>query len=169
MKPKLTQIQVAPQAEPQEIFLTKPGRYRIELNEPETEVRIRGGWWLKKKESAEIVVDVIHQAPHCRSDILLRGIASDAAHLTIRGTIEVLQQANHTQAFLTENVLLLSPKATAEAVPNLEIACNEVKCSHAATVSPIPEEHLFYLASRGLSESQATDLLAESFLRPTRE
>jgi Fe-S cluster assembly protein SufD len=62
-------------------------------------------------------------------------------------------------------VLLLSDKAKAEAVPDLEIKNNEVKCSHAATVGKIDEEQIFYLNSRGVSENKAKVMIAEGFLK----
>ncbi|MCA9369371.1 SufD family Fe-S cluster assembly protein, partial [Candidatus Woesebacteria bacterium] len=64
----------------------------------------------------------------------------------------------------TERVLLLSDTATAETVPDLEILTDDVKCSHAASVSRIPEEQIFYLQSRGIERSTAEDMIVEGFL-----
>jgi len=60
---------------------------------------------------------------------------------------------------------LLNEGARADAIPNLEIQTDEVKCSHAATVSSIPEEQLFYLQSRGLNLQTAQDLIVSGFLK----
>ena len=67
-------------------------------------------------------------------------------------------------SFLTEKILLLSDEARAEAVPDLEIESDDVKCSHAATISKIPEEQLFYLMSRGLSKFEGESMIVEGFL-----
>jgi Fe-S cluster assembly protein SufD len=64
---------------------------------------------------------------------------------------------------------LLSDQAKAEAVPELEILSDDVKCSHAASISRIPAEHLFYLQSRGLNQTQAEELVVEGFLDLSRQ
>jgi Fe-S cluster assembly protein SufD len=74
------------------------------------------------------------------------------------------KNAQQTKSFLRENVLLLSPNAKAEAIPNLEIEANDVKCSHAATISNISDEEVFYLMSRGISRKEAEELIVEGFL-----
>lgn len=149
---------------PQVIHLKDPGHYRVVLEAEGADVQIRGGWQTKERERVEITVEIVHQARHTRSETVLRGVARDQSHLQLSGTIIVTPDAAHTNAFLTENILLLSPRASAQAVPNLEIETNEVKCSHAATVSSIPEEHLFYLMSRGLQREQAEQLIVDGFL-----
>ena len=65
---------------------------------------------------------------------------------------------------MTERVLLLSDTATAETIPDLEIESYDVKCSHAASVSRINEEQLFYLMSRGISRVKAEDMVVVGFL-----
>jgi Fe-S cluster assembly protein SufD len=63
--------------------------------------------------------------------------------------------------------LLLSDNAKAEAIPDLEILTDDVKCSHAASISRIPESQLFYLMSRGIPRSAAEDLIVNGFLENT--
>jgi Fe-S cluster assembly scaffold protein SufB len=46
----------------------------------------------------------------------------------------------------------------------LDIHTKEIKCQHGCTVSNVNEEHIYYLQSKGMDKSQATDLLVESFL-----
>jgi Fe-S cluster assembly protein SufD len=89
---------------------------------------------------------------------------SDHGRALVVGTIRVLPQAIGTEAFLEERILLASPHANAEVVPNLEIETDVVKCSHAATVGKIDEEEIFYLQSRGISKKQAKEMVMEGFL-----
>ena len=49
-------------------------------------------------------------------------------------------------------------------MPNLEIENNDVRCSHASTVSPVDEEQRFYLESRGVPTQAAERLIVEGFL-----
>jgi cysteine desulfurase / selenocysteine lyase len=50
-----------------------------------------------------------------------------------------------------------------DAEPVLEIANDNVKCSHGVTLGQISEEELFYLQSRGVSRQQATSLIVQGF------
>ena len=46
----------------------------------------------------------------------------------------------------------------------LEIYADDVACSHGSTSGAIDEQALFYLCSRGISKSEATDMLTLAFL-----
>lgn len=159
-----------------QIILKESGDYTIILVGDGAEAEILGAFWLKDHDKLEINVTTIHEACHTSADTFLRAIADGEASATLNGTIIVRPGAQQTNSFLTENVLLFSPKARAEAIPNLEIEANDVKCSHAATVGSVNQEQLFYLMSRGISKEKAKDLIAEGFLgevnmrmlRPTR-
>ena len=60
--------------------------------------------------------------------------------------------------------LLLSQDAVANALPQLEIYADDVKCSHGATTGVLDQEALFYLRSRGISRSRARKMLIEAFV-----
>lgn len=62
-------------------------------------------------------------------------------------------------------MLIIGTKASARAIPSLEITEESVKGGHGATVGNIDEEHLYYLQSRGLSASMAQKMLVEGFIK----
>ena len=76
------------------------------------------------------------------------------------------QQTNSSQQ---NRNLLLSPRATVDAKPQLEIFADDVKCAHGATVGQMDDEELFYLKSRGLSEPAARNLLTYAFAKEVVE
>jgi len=80
------------------------------------------------------------------------------------GRIIIDPECGNSNSLLTERILLLSDTASADAIPELEILTDDVKCSHAASVSRIPEEHIFYLMSRGISRKEAEEMVIEGFL-----
>jgi Fe-S cluster assembly protein SufD len=45
------------------------------------------------------------------------------------------------------------------------IFADDVKCAHGATVGQLDDDQLFYLKTRGLSESVAKEILTQSFAR----
>ena len=48
----------------------------------------------------------------------------------------------------------------------LEVAERDASIGHEATVAKIGEDQLFYLMSRGLSESQAMSMIVNGFIEP---
>jgi Fe-S cluster assembly protein SufD len=67
---------------------------------------------------------------------------------------------------LRDDTLLIGKDAKIEAIPALEIAANDVKAFHGATVGAIDEEHIFYLMSRGIERDAAEKLIALGFFEP---
>ena len=53
-----------------------------------------------------------------------------------------------------------------DTIPFNEIHNGQVSLEHEAKVSKISEEQLFYLMSRGLSESEATEMIIMGFVEP---
>jgi Fe-S cluster assembly protein SufD len=80
-----------------------------------------------------------------------------------RGVIRVFPKAQRTDAYQTNRNLLLSDRAEAISLPNLEIEADDVKCSHGATVGQLDEEEMFYLRSRGLRARDAERLVIFGF------
>jgi Fe-S cluster assembly protein SufD len=106
-----------------------------------------------------------HAAPDTTSDLAFRGILRDKATAVWSGMIRVDPDAQRTDAFQENRNLLLSDGAHADAIPGLEIEANDVRCTHAATISKIDPEQLFYIRSRGLERKEAERLLVGGFLR----
>jgi Fe-S cluster assembly protein SufD len=104
-----------------------------------------------------------HLAPHCRSNLYCKGALKDVARSVYFGFIRVAEAAQKTDAYQTNRNLLLSTEARADAIPNLEIKANDVKCSHGASVGQVGADELFYLMSRGLPRAAAEKLLVEGF------
>lgn len=104
-----------------------------------------------------------HAAPHARSDLLYKGALTGTARGVFRGMIRVAEGAQLTDAYQTNRNLLLSDDAKATTLPSLEIAADDVRCSHGATVGQVDGTQLFYLMSRGLSRPDAERLLVLGF------
>jgi Fe-S cluster assembly protein SufD len=105
-----------------------------------------------------------HVAPHASSDLLYKGALDGASRAVFRGIIRVHPGAQRTDAYQTNRNLLLSSRARADSLPNLEIEADDVKCSHGATVGELDAEAKFYLMSRGLDRVTAERLVVLGFL-----
>jgi Fe-S cluster assembly protein SufD len=104
-----------------------------------------------------------HNAPHTTSDLLYKGALKESSRSEYSGLIKVLPGAQGTDAYQANRNLVLSEHALARSIPQLEIEANEVRCTHGATVSPVEEEHLFYLMSRGIDRVTAQKLIVFGF------
>lgn len=146
------------------VVISEPGEYRFILSESDVELIVVGRFSVTKSEQQKIAVTIHHQAPRTTANTSLRGTSVDQAKLTFFGRIIIDPDCPQTNSFLEERILLLSPQARGETIPELEILSNDVKCSHAATLSTIDENQLFYLQSRGLSSKKAEKMLIDGFL-----
>ena len=106
-----------------------------------------------------------HVAPNCRSDLLYKGALRDHSRAVYSGWVYVRPGAQKTDAMQTSRNIVLSEHAKADAIPNLEIEANDVKCGHAASVGPVEEETLFYLESRGIARDEAERLIVTGFFQ----
>jgi Fe-S cluster assembly protein SufD len=104
-----------------------------------------------------------HQQPNCNSNELYKGVMSDRSTGVFNGKIMVNRAAQKTNAFQSNQNILLSDKATINTKPELEIYADDVRCSHGCTVGQLDEEAMFYLQSRGLGKEAAHRLLVQAF------
>jgi Fe-S cluster assembly protein SufD len=104
-----------------------------------------------------------HCQPHSQSNELFKGIYADESSGVFSGTIIVRPDAQKTNAYQSNQSLLLSPRATVDTRPQLKIWADDVKCTHGATVGQIDEEALFYIRSRGISAADARHMLVHAF------
>jgi Fe-S cluster assembly protein SufD len=104
-----------------------------------------------------------HCVPHTQSSEEYRAIAAGRGRGVFNGKVVVHEDAQKTDARQSSRNLLLSPTAEIDTKPELEIYANDVKCSHGATTGQLDPTSLFYLRSRGLSESEARAALIRAF------
>ena len=106
-----------------------------------------------------------HVAPNCSSDLLYKGALRDESRAVYSGWVHVRPDAQKTEAMQTSRNIVLSEHAKADAIPNLEIEANDVKCGHAASVGPVDEDTVFYLTSRGIPSDEAERLIVSGFFQ----
>ena len=111
----------------------------------------------------EFVTQVVHAEPDATSNQTIRSVHWGQGTGNFLGEIKVLRDAQRTDAAQDFKGLLLEKGASANAVPQLEIFADDVKCAHGATVGQLDEAGLFYLRSRGLDEGDARNLLTYAF------
>jgi Fe-S cluster assembly protein SufD len=128
-----------------------------------TDFSIDGLALIGGRQLADTHSSIDHAHAHGRSRQLHKTVVGGGAHAVFNGKILVRQGAQHTDSGQQSRNLLISDKAHVDTKPQLEIFADDVKCAHGATVGQIEADELFYLKSRGLSDTAARNLLTYAF------
>ena len=109
---------------------------------------------------------MFHVAPETTSTIISKSISKNGGMTTYRGKVHVDEGAKRSKSFVRCDALLLDESSVSETKPYMEVAERDARIGHEATVSKVGEEQLFYLMSRGLSETQAMGMIVNGFIEP---
>ena len=109
---------------------------------------------------------IVHAAPHTTSLITSKSISKDGGRGTYRGLIKVAQGARGAKSKVVCDALILDKDSRSDTYPVMEIDEADVSIAHEASVSRLEEEQLFYLMSRGLSQTDASTMIVNGFLEP---
>ena len=112
-------------------------------------------------------IRIEHQQPHTYSNCCVKTVLFHKAQFTFNGDITISTRAKH--AFSKQNNFnyLFSAQAHAISNPNLNIHNKHVRATHGSATQMIHASNLFYLQSRGLTSTQAQQLLIHGFLKET--
>lgn len=140
------------------------GNLEIILAGMGAKVNVEGIWKGKGDEGLSGDLRIVHKAPETVSKVNIRGVMFDKSQANFDGLIRIEKGAKNADGFLRADFLLFD-EAKAKPLPYLEILENEVKAGHAATVTKVDEDQLFYLQSRGISRQNAEKAIVEGFLQ----
>ena len=94
------------------------------------------------------------------ANIFCKGILLDECKKTLRDTLLFVNGAKGSKGKEIEHVLMLSPFVKNVSVPILLCGEEDVEGEHATSSGKIDDKSLFYMMSRGISESEAKKLIA---------
>jgi Fe-S cluster assembly protein SufB len=109
---------------------------------------------------------MVHAAPETTSKIVAKSISSGGGRSSYRGLVRVEDDAWGCKSHVQCDALILDGHSTSDTYPYLEIGARDAQIGHEATVSKVADEQLFYLMSRGLSETQAMGMIVNGFIEP---
>ncbi|HET8855723.1 MAG TPA: Fe-S cluster assembly protein SufD [Salinimicrobium sp.] len=124
---------------------------------------LKGVTVIEGKQHVDHNTLVHHMEPNCESHQDYKGIFGGSSTGVFNGKILVDRKAQKTNAFQSNNNILLDDKATINSKPQLEIFADDVKCSHGCTIGQLDEDALFYLKSRGIPGKEAQALMMYAF------
>ncbi len=135
----------------------------IKLKEKNCYSNMYGFYALRKKSHVDNHTTVDHIDENSISNEHYKGIMDNNSNGVFNGKIFVRKKAQKTNAFQSNNNILLSDEAKINTKPQLEIWADDVKCSHGCTVGQLDKEAIFYLQSRGISREKAISMLLGAF------
>ena len=112
---------------------------------------------------------MIHLAPHTKSNIVSKSIASNGGNATYRGKVFVSNNAYDSVSSVKCDTLLLDTESKSDTFPTNIVQNETSTLEHEATVSKISDEKLFYLMARGIPEDEAKELIVLGFVNEFRE
>lgn len=150
------------------ITLTKSGELvrnnlNFSITEEGCESNMYGIYFTSESQHVDNHTFANHLKPHCNSNELYKGVMTGKSTGVFNGKIMVHKDAQQTNAFQSNQNILLSKAASVNTKPELEIYADDVKCSHGCTIGQLDEEAMFYLQSRGLGKEAASKLLIQAF------
>lgn len=135
----------------------------IVLNGQHAEAYMYGLYMPNGRQHVDNHTLVDHAMPNSYSSELYKGILDDNGTGVFNGKIYVRPDAQKTNAYQSCKNVVLSPGASMNTKPQLEIFADDVKCSHGTTTGQLNDEALFYMRSRGIPKDEARTLLLYAF------
>jgi len=125
---------------------------------------IRSFLLASRGEKVDHVTNISSESSFGSSKIVSRGF-NFGGTVVHRGKLKASQSAVESENELSSIIYRAGNGAKSYSVPSLEVESSSVlKASHETSVSPIPEDAIFYMRSRGLKREEAVELLVRSSL-----
>jgi Fe-S cluster assembly protein SufB len=109
---------------------------------------------------------MVHAAPHTSSTIVSKSVARGGGRTSYRGLVQVLDGAHHSRSSVVCDALLVDTISRSDTYPYVDVREDDVQMGHEATVSKVSEDQMFYLMSRGMSETEAMAMIVRGFVEP---
>jgi len=109
---------------------------------------------------------VVHAAPYTTSNVNTKSISKDGGYAFYRGLLRVSKNAHHCKSTVSCESLMLDNHSKSDTVPIIEVDNDNIDIGHEAKIGRISDDAIFYLMSRGISESEAKAMIVRGFVEP---
>ena len=135
------------------------------LNEPGSSLKVNGSILSSNENHLDSHIEITHTGRQTYSRLEWHSACGGKSNTTGTGMLRIDAGAKGADAGQLFHNLLLSEKAKANSIPELEVLESEVVgCGHGTANGPIDEQQLFYLSTRGFNAEQARAALIAAFL-----
>jgi|TARA_B110000116_G_scaffold187972_1_gene163070 Fe-S cluster assembly protein SufD len=131
-------------------------------------LQVNGSILSAGKQHNDHHVEIMHEEPETFSRLKWHSSCGGKSRTIGTGMLRIAHGAKGSDSAQVFNNLLLSKDAEADSIPELEVLENEVVgCGHGTASGPVDEEQMFYLKTRGFTDTGARGLLITAFLNAT--
>ncbi|MGI6768386.1 MAG: Fe-S cluster assembly protein SufB [Bacilli bacterium] len=109
---------------------------------------------------------MIHLAPRTTSTIVSKSICRGGGKVNYRGLVKCGEASEYARSRIECDTIILDSESTSDTIPVNIVENQKALIEHEATVSKVSDDQLFYLMSRGLTESQALEMIVMGFIEP---
>ncbi len=106
-------------------------------------------------------------APKSETKMSVKGVVADKAQKIYRGTMDFRNGCAGAKGDEQEETLLMSENVVNKSIPMILCGEDNVEGSHGATLGRLGADELFYMESRGISESGAKTMMAKAKILST--
>jgi Fe-S cluster assembly protein SufD len=138
----------------------------VEIEQPGVDAQLTAVFFPNAQQHVDVASTMWHAVGESRSATTIKSAAIDRGQARYLGNIRIAAHAQGSDASLRDDALLLSERAHIDSIPALEIAANDVKAYHGATVGALDDEQIFYMESRGIERRAAERMIALGFFEP---
>lgn len=139
--------------------------YTVDIDGYHADTQLAGMAMGADEQMVDNMTCVRHHSQDSTSRQIFKYVLDDRSVGSFYGTVVVDEEAKFTNASQTNRNILASTDARMYTRPQLEIYCDDVKCSHGATVGQLDATALFYMRSRGIPLDQARLMLMQAFMQ----
>ena len=119
-----------------------------------------------KGQNIDTGFKVVHIGKNTSSNVVSKSISKDGGITTYRGLVAIAESADNAKCSVTCDGLMLDNISQNDTIPVNSIDNSSVEFSHEAKVGKLSEDAIYYLTTRGLTESDAKALLVRGFASP---
>jgi len=105
-------------------------------------------------------------APYTSATVDARSISTGGGWAFYRGWLKISEKAKGAKASVQCQALMLDNISRSDTVPLIEVYTDDADVGHEARIGRIKEEQIYYLMTRGLSESEAKAMVVRGFVEP---
>lgn len=120
------------------------------------------GYLVRGVDKLDINYVARHRGAKTDTKINVSGVLRDKADKTFRGTIDFIKGCKTATGDEREDVLLMDEGVHNNTVPLILCAEEDVEGAHGASIGKISEDIVNYFESRGIPETEVTELMAKS-------
>jgi len=145
------------------------GYVSVRLNGENTFADVRPYYLGNSKTVIDILYLVRFYKPNSYGNVDAKGVLADESKVVFRGIMDILSGAKEVEAHQSNHATLISLKAKVDAIPSLMVDENDVVASHAASSSPIDDNMVFYLMSRGIPKEDAQNMIVRGVFETLKD